>query len=120
VSDANLEHLFLRWVQIVRMFTPLLDDPLEGPVYLRSSNHNLPDAAASASPSRTSPTPRSPRSSSTCRAAKKGLVVNSQNLCAKTNRANVQTRGHNGRRHSANTPVKASGCKGKAARSSRR
>lgn len=28
----------------VRAFTPLLDEALEGPVYLRSSSHNLPDA----------------------------------------------------------------------------
>jgi len=28
----------------VKVFTPLLDEPLTGPVYLRSSNHNLPDA----------------------------------------------------------------------------
>jgi hypothetical protein len=28
----------------VRVFTQLLDEPLEGPVYLRSSSHNLPDA----------------------------------------------------------------------------
>ena len=31
----------------VRVFTQLLDEPLEGPVYLRSSNHNLPDAVFS-------------------------------------------------------------------------
>ncbi len=28
----------------VKVWTPLLDEPLSGPVYLRSSNHNLPDA----------------------------------------------------------------------------
>ncbi len=28
----------------VKAWTPLLDEPLKGPVYLRSSNHNLPDA----------------------------------------------------------------------------
>jgi hypothetical protein len=30
-----------------RVWSPLLDRPLEGPVYLRSSNHRLPDAVAS-------------------------------------------------------------------------
>jgi hypothetical protein len=30
-----------------RAFTPLLEEPLEGPVRLRSSNHNLPDLVAS-------------------------------------------------------------------------
>jgi hypothetical protein len=29
-----------------RAFTLILDEPLEGPVYLRSSNHNLPDFVA--------------------------------------------------------------------------
>ncbi len=29
-----------------RAITPLLDEPLEGPVYLRSSDHNLPDFVA--------------------------------------------------------------------------
>ena len=29
-----------------RAFTPLLDEPLEGPVYLRSSKHDLPDMVA--------------------------------------------------------------------------
>ena len=28
----------------IKVWTPLLDEPLQGPVYLRSSNHNLPDA----------------------------------------------------------------------------
>ena len=28
----------------IKVWTPLLDEPLSGPVYLRSSNHNLPDA----------------------------------------------------------------------------
>ena len=28
---------------IAKAFTPLLDEPLEGPVYLRSSNNLLPD-----------------------------------------------------------------------------
>jgi hypothetical protein len=169
-GDANLEHLVLRLprsafldqghirtictrVQFAantcppgaiygkaRAFTPLLDDPLEGPVYLRSSNHNLPDVVADLhglvdveAVGRVDSkrggiritfedVPDAPITQVIVdmQGGKKGLVVNSQNLCAKTNRANVQTRGHNGRRHSANTPVKASGCKGKAARSSRR
>ena len=75
-----------------RAFTPLLDEPLKGPVYLRSSDNKLPDlvfdlhglvdfeavaaidsdqAAASGPPSPTSPTPRSPKSWSTCRAPRR-------------------------------------------------
>ena len=76
----------------VRAWTPLLDEPLEGPVYLRSSNHKLPDlvfdlhglvdieVAARIDSIRggdqghrspTSPTPRSPTSSSACRAPRR-------------------------------------------------
>jgi hypothetical protein len=73
------------------VWTPLLDEPLTGPVYLRSSNHNLPTwsppctasstssrspgstptKGASAPASKRSPTPRSRSSSSRCRAAKR-------------------------------------------------
>src|SRR5260221_11591594 len=31
------------YTTLFRSWTPLLDTPLEGPVYLRSSNHKLPD-----------------------------------------------------------------------------
>ena len=61
-----------------RAFTPLLDKPLKGPVYLRSSNNLLPDLVASLhgqidvdSPARSTPpragsaTPSTP--SPTCR-----------------------------------------------------
>ena len=76
-----------------KVFTPLLSEPLTGPVFLRSSDHNLPDAvlalhgppsaaidlearprastpstAASAPPSKASPTPPSPASCWRCRA----------------------------------------------------
>ena len=75
-----------------KAFTPLLDEPLKGPVYLRSSDNQLPDLVASlngqvgvdlvAAPtasragfetsSRPSPTFRSPSSSSPSAAARKG------------------------------------------------
>ena len=76
-----------------RAITPLLDQPLEGPVYLqilqppaprpgrcpkrpdpgRPRRHDrLRQGRASATPSKSSPTPRSPSSSSRCRAARRG------------------------------------------------
>ena len=72
--------------------TPILDKPLSGPVYLRSSSHKLPDlvvdlhgqastlpspvastrsTAGSAPPSKRSPTPRSPSSPCRCKAARR-------------------------------------------------
>ena len=102
----------------VRAFTPLLSDPLEGPVYLRSSNHNLPDlvfslhgivdfeAAARIDSKkggiRTTFTdvPDAPIAKVVLNmeGGKKGLIVNSTNLCAQKHRANVQLDAHNGKR----------------------
>jgi hypothetical protein len=113
-----------------RAFTPLLDDPLEGPIYLRSSNHNLPDIVADLhglvdveAVGRVdskrggirvtfADVPDAPITKVVVemQGGKKGLVVNSQNLCAATNRANVQSTGHNGRRHRSRPVVQASGC----------
>ena len=117
-----------------RAFTPLLDEPLEGPVYLRSSNHNLPDlvVALQGPPSlpidfdligrvdslhggiRTSfeAAPDAPVTKFvlTMRGGKKGLVVNSTNLCAAAHRAFVKLVAHNGRRHEARPVVAAANC----------
>ena len=53
---------------------------------------------------------------------KKGLIVNSTNLCASTNRAKARLSGQNGRVASSRPPVRATGCKKpkKAKRSNRR
>jgi hypothetical protein len=124
-----------------RAFTPLLDDPLEGPVILRSSNHNLPDVVADLhglvdveAVGRVdserggirvtfADVPDAPIAKVVVDmlGGKKGLVVNSQNLCAGQNRANTRMSGHNGKRHNANPVVVASGCaKGGKARRGRR
>jgi hypothetical protein len=102
----------------VRAFTPLLSEPLEGPVYLRSSNHKLPDLVfdlrgivnveASARIDSVhggiratfTEVPDAPVEKVVVdmQGAKKGLIVNSTNLCAQKHHANVQLEGHNGKR----------------------
>jgi hypothetical protein len=102
----------------VRAFTPLLSEPLEGPAYLRSSNHNLPDLVfalhglvdfeavaridSKQGGIRTtfSGVPDAPITKVVVnmQGAKKGLIVNSTNLCAQKHRANVQLDAHNGKR----------------------
>ena len=102
----------------VRAFTPLLTEPLEGPIYLRSSNHKLPDLVfalhgivdveASARIDsihggiRTTFTevPDAPieKVIATFQGAKKGLIVNSTDLCARKHSADVQLEAHNGKR----------------------
>jgi hypothetical protein len=112
----------------VRVFTPLLDEPLEGPVYLRSSNHNLPDlvfdlhgtidleAVARIDSKyggiRTTFTqvPDAPLEKAVVNieGAKKGLIVNSTNLCAREHRADARLAAHNGRRLTIRPLVQAS------------
>lgn len=97
--------------------TPLLDQPLRGPVYLRSSNHELPDLVVDLrGPLRITlsgridslnggirttfnPTPDAPirKFSLTLWGGSKGLLVNSKNLCTSVNRATVGMAGQNGK-----------------------
>jgi hypothetical protein len=113
-----------------RAFSPLLDQPLEGPVYLRSSSNELPDLVATLKGQvdidlvgridsadggiRTTFTsaPDVPVSKFTLRmkGGKKSLLVNSQNICAAKNRARVKMSAHNGRTLAANPLLKNSGC----------
>jgi hypothetical protein len=115
-----------------RAFSPLISEPLEGPVYLRSSNHNLPDfvaalhgiieveAVARIDSKRGGiratfdDTPDAPISKVVVnmQGGKKGLIVNSRGLCAAPSKANAQFAGHNGRRYEA-TPVVKADCGGK-------
>jgi len=87
----------------------LLDQPLEGPVYLRSSSNPLPDLVADLNGpihivlvgridsfkggirSSFEMVPDAPVSKFvlSMQGGKKGLLVNSRNLCASTNRAGV-------------------------------
>jgi len=113
--------------------TPLLEEPLSGPVYLRSSNNDLPDmvldlhglvdveVAARIDSMRggiraTFPdAPDAPLTRVILRmqGAKKGLIVNSTDLCAKRNRATVVLGAQNGKRRSIRPVVKPGGCRKK-------
>jgi len=114
----------------VTAFTPLLDEPLSGPVYLRSSNHLLPDAVLllhgivdaevavriDSFKGRLRATvlsaPDVPVSKAIVQmqGANKGLFVNSTNLCGRTHRAGVAASGQNNRPYSFSPALKANGC----------
>jgi hypothetical protein len=116
-----------------RAFTPLLDDPIEGPVYLRSSNHKLPDLVAALNGlvdinvvgrvdsfkggirSSFETVPDAPVSKFvlSMQGGKKGLVINSRNLCAGKNRADALFTGQNGVPNHFHPLVGASCGKGK-------
>ena len=119
----------------VKVFTPLLDEPLSGLVYLRSSSHNLPDAVLALQgppslpiqlevPTRidsvhgglrvtSSNTPDAPITAVVVdqQGGAKGLFVNSTNLCAGKHRATVNVDAHNGRVSKLNPVVRAVKCK---------
>jgi hypothetical protein len=111
--------------------SPLLANPLQGPVYLRSSNHKLPDLVADLHGEvdiqlagridsknkgiRTtfeSP-PDVPVTKFTLymKGGKKGLLVNSRNICNATYRSNATLRGQNGRRTTLKPVLKNNRCK---------
>jgi hypothetical protein len=115
-----------------RAFTPLLDEPVEGPVYLRSSNHKLPDLVAALhgivnvdivgridsykggirSSFETVPDAPVSKFILNMQGGKKGLVVNSRNLCAETNRGDAKFTGQNGVPYDFKPVIKPS-CGGK-------
>lgn len=123
--------------------TPLFDTPLGGPVYLRSSSHKLPDVVAvlrgpAAQPVEVdlvgkvdsvhggirntfSVVPDAPveRFTITLLGGKKGLFVNSRNICAKTYRASAAFTAQNGRRLTLHPALRAS-CKAALKRHARR
>ncbi len=115
-----------------KAFTPLLDEPVQGPVYLRSSNHKLPDLVVALhglvnvdiasridsfkggirSSFETIPDAPVSKFILNMQGGKKGLVVNSRNLCAGTNKADVVFEGQNGKPDEFKSVVKPS-CGGK-------
>jgi hypothetical protein len=103
--------------------TPLLDQPLTGPVYLRSSSNKLPDLVAVLKGPPSQPievdhdgrldsvkggirttfeaVPDAPVSKFVLKmqGGKKGLLVNSTNICQGTHRATVKMTGQSGKEH---------------------
>jgi hypothetical protein len=116
----------------ITAYTPLLEEPLQGPVYLRSSNHNLPDlvfdlhglvdvevsaridSAHGGIRATLEELPDAPITKVllTMQGGQKGLIVNSTNLCASTNRAQVDATGQNGKLDSF-APALRPSCGGK-------
>ncbi len=116
----------------IKAFTPLLDTPLEGPVWLRSSSHKLPDlvfdlhglvdievstridSAKGGIRATLEDLPDAPLTKVQLRmqGGKKGLIVNSRNLCGATSKANVEFGGQNGKESSLR-PVMQADCGGK-------
>lgn len=114
-----------------RAITPLLAQPLEGPVYLRSSSHPLPDLVVALHGQfdinlvgridsvhggiRTTfeSVPDAPVSKFILKmkGGKKSLLVNSQNICAGRHRAVVKMGGQNGRVHDPH-PLLQNSCGG--------
>jgi hypothetical protein len=112
-----------------RAFSPLLDEPLEGPVYLRSSSNRLPDLVAALKGQvdidlvgridsvhggiRTTfaSLPDVPVRKFVLRmkGGKKSLLVNSVDICKARHRARVGMNAHNGRSRMIE-PVLRSGC----------
>jgi hypothetical protein len=122
----------------IKAFTPLLDEPLEGPVWLRSSTHKLPDlvfdlhglvdievatridSAKGGIRATLEDLPDAPLSKVLLRmqGGKKGLIVNSRNLCGAKSRAEAQMSGQNGKQLTSKPVMRAEcggGRKGKRA-----
>jgi hypothetical protein len=116
-----------------KAWTPLLEEPIEGPVYLRSSSHKLPDLVVHLqglvdvdvvsridsfkgglrSSFETVPDAPVSRFVLTMQGGDHGLVVNSQNLCAGTNRAEARFSGQNGKAYDFRPVVEPRGCGGR-------
>jgi len=113
--------------------SPLLDETLSGPVYLRSSEHELPDLVAALHSPRVDVNlvgridsvnggirttfegvPDAPVTKFTLemQGGKKGLIVNSTNICKGKHKAKVNLKGQNGRTYEFQPAVKAQ-CGGK-------
>jgi hypothetical protein len=113
-----------------KAWSPLLDRPLEGPVYLRSSNHTLPDLVASldgqiqvelagrisSANKRLRTTfdfvPDAPVSKFVLKmqGGQKSLLVNNEELCRTKPRAAADFTGQNEKRSLSHPLVKVAGC----------
>jgi hypothetical protein len=111
-----------------RAFTPLLDEPIQGPVFLRSSSHPLPDLVAALHSDRINVNlqgridsfgegrirttfegvPDAPVTKFvlTMQGGKKGLLINSTDICRGKHKALVAFNGQNGKRYVKNPAIK--------------
>jgi hypothetical protein len=112
-----------------KAFSPLLDEPLKGPVFLRSSNHALPDLVAALHSKKVDinlagridsaegghirntfeTVPDAPVSKFVLemQGGRKGLIVNSVNLCHGKSRAKASFTGQNGSQLNSRPVVRA-------------
>jgi hypothetical protein len=113
-----------------KAWTPLLDQPLQGPVYLRSSNHPLPDLVVALGGQlevnlvgridshgggiRTTfeSVPDAPvrKFVLQMKGGDKGLLTNSTDICEGTHRATIRMRAQNGRVRNSRAVLEAAGC----------
>jgi hypothetical protein len=122
----------------VKAKSPLLEETLEGPIYLRSSNNPLPDMVfvlkgPPSLPVEVNASARIDSVNGGIRATfdsvpdapvteltaffpggKKGLMVNSTNLCAQVNRVTAKFSAHNGKKATLH-PAMQNSCKKKGA-----
>lgn len=122
----------------VKAITPLFDYPLEGPVYLRSSSHKLPDVVAALRGPASQPievdldgrvdsvnggirttfetVPDAPVTKAivTLQGGKKGLFQNSTNICKGTHLATLRLTAQSGRLANSRPPVSAQCNQGKS------
>jgi hypothetical protein len=116
-----------------KAWTPLFSEPLEGPIFLRSSEHPLPDLVLALhglvdidAVGRIDSVnggirntfdfvPDAPITKVVVdfQGGKKGLLENSTNICLGKHNATVKMKGHNGRVHNFSTPLKPKCGKGK-------
>ena len=114
--------------------TPLLDKPLSGPVFLRSSSHNLPDLVIALhgqvdvvldgridskkggirNSFEAAPDAPITKFVLSMQGGKKGLLVNSRNICRSNARATVRMVGQNGKPHDFSPLVRNAKCGGRA------
>jgi hypothetical protein len=119
--------------------TPLFEDPLKGPAYLRSSNHKLPDlvfdlhglvdvevsaridSIKGGIRASFEGVPDAPISKVVVnmQGGKKGLIINSRNLCAQTSRAKVELSGQNAKSRTLRPALKPLNCKQQSKRGKR-
>jgi hypothetical protein len=116
-----------------RAFTPLFSEPLEGPVFLRSSEHPLPDLVLALhglvdidAVGRIDSVhggirntfdfiPDAPITKVVVdfQGGRKGLLENSTDICRGRHLATVESTGHNGRKYSFRTPLRPKCGKGR-------